>query len=260
MADESVLPHAAAAMPRSVDAGRGLGWLTEAWGLFTPSPGVWILIVLIFFAINVVLAFIPLVGYIGSQVLFPMFIGGLMLGCRAIDRGEPLAVPHLFAGFGERAGSLLVVGLIYTALVIAIMVVVVGALFVLFGATVISELWKLDDPLAGAALLGGVFTAVMVGSLLFLLLYLPLVMAIWFAPALVALRGAEPVEAMRLSLLGCAKNILPFLIYGIIWIILALVASVPLMLGWLVLGPMTIASVYTSYCDIYEDEVARPAS
>jgi len=32
---------------------------------------------------------------------------------------------------------------------------------------------------------------------------------------------------------------------------LAIVASIPLALGWLVLGPMTIASVYTAYRDIY---------
>ena len=47
----------------------------------------------------------------------------------------------------------------------AIMVVVVGLLFVVFGAAVITEMWKLDDPLAGAALLGGAFTAVMVGAI-----------------------------------------------------------------------------------------------
>lgn len=258
MTNESALPPAAAE-PRSVDAGRGFNWLTEAWRLFAQSPGVWILVVVILFAIHVVLAFIPVVGYLGSQVLFPVFAGGLMLGCRAIDRGQPLAVPHLFAGFGERAGSLIVVGLIYTALALAIMAFVVGILFVLFGATVIAELWKLDDPLAGIVLLGGVFTAVMVGALLFLLLYLPLVMAIWFAPALVVLRGAEPLQAMRLSLSGSAKNVLPFLIYGIVWIVLAFVATVPLMLGWLVLAPLTIASVYTGYCDIYEDELAPPA-
>ena len=258
MASESVLPSAAG--PRSVDAGRGLAWLTEAWRLFAQSPGVWILVVLILFAINVVLAFIPLAGYLGTQVLFPVFAGGLMLGCRAMDRGGKFTVPHLFAGFGERAGSLFVVGLIYTALALAIMVVVVGVLFILFGAAVITEIWKLDDPLTGATLLAGAFSAVMVGALLFLLLYLPLVMAIWFAPALVVLKGAEPLQAMRLSLSGCAKNILPFLIYGLIWMILAFVATLPLMLGWLVLGPVTIASVYTSYCDIYEDELAPPAN
>jgi uncharacterized membrane protein len=258
MADEFVLPRGAPPRSRGVDAGRGLAWLTEAWRLFARSPGVWILVVLILFAILVVVALVPVVGSLGSHVLFPVFTAGLMLGCRAQDRGEPLSVAHLFAGFSERAGSLFVVGLIYTALMLAIMALVVGVLFILFGAAVLSELWKLGDPFESAALLGGLFTAVMVGALLFLLLYLPLVMAIWFAPALVVLRGAEPLQAMALSLSGCAKNVLPFLIYGIVWIALAFIASLPLMLGWLVLAPVTFASVYTGYCDIYEDPVPPP--
>jgi uncharacterized membrane protein len=56
---------------------------------------------------------------------------------------------------------------------------------------------------------------------------------------------------MKASFMGCLKNILPFLVYGVIMFGLAIVASIPLALGWLVLGPMTIASVYTAYRDIY---------
>ena len=36
------------------------------------------------------------------------------------------------------------------------------------------------------------------------------------------------------------------------WIVLAIVATIPLLLGWLVLGPVTVASVYAGYCDIFE--------
>ena len=46
---------------------------------------------------------------------------------------------------------------------------------------------------------------------------------------------------------------LPFTIYSLIGFVLAIVASIPLMLGWFVLGPMTMASIYTGYCDIFED-------
>src|SRR6202171_1231845 len=151
MADEFVLPPAAPVTPRSVDAGRGLAWLTEAWRLFAQSPGVWILVVLILFAMLVVIALVPVVGSLGGHVLFPVFTAGLMLGCRAQDRGEPLTVAHLFGGFSEGAVPLLVVGLIYTAFLVAIIAVVVGVLFILFGAAVISELWKLEDPFESAA-------------------------------------------------------------------------------------------------------------
>jgi uncharacterized membrane protein len=56
---------------------------------------------------------------------------------------------------------------------------------------------------------------------------------------------------MKASFTGCLRNILPFLLYSVVLFVLSIVASVPLLLGWLVLGPVFAASVYTSYRDIY---------
>jgi uncharacterized membrane protein len=236
---------------RAVDTGRGVAWWGEGWRLFAPAVGPWILIVIIGFVFNMVLAFIPVLGSIASQLLFPVLMGGLMLGCRAIDRGEPLTVAHLFAGFGPKAGPLLVVGLIYIVAAIAILMVVVAVVVVLFGAAVLSQLWSAQNS-PDIPALSGILLVILVCLLLFLLLYLPLVMAVWFAPALVVLQGVEPWTAMKLSFAGSIRNILPFLIYSLVWIVLAIVATIPLLLGWLVLGPMAVASLYASYCDIFE--------
>ena len=250
---------APAPSPRAVDADRGLAWWSEAWRLFTPAAGVWLLIIILLIILNIVLAAVPLVGHVSGQLLFPIFAGGLMLGCRAVDRGEPMTVGHLFAGFSTRTGPLFILGLIYTAIAIAIALIVFGLLLVFFGAAIVSNLWhlqdlqELQDPWAAVSMLGSLGLAILVGLLVFLLLYLPLVMAIWFAPALVVLRGVAPLDAMRLSFNGCMRNIVPFLLYGVVGVGLSIVATIPLLLGWLVLGPVTIASLYTSYCDIYED-------
>jgi uncharacterized membrane protein len=263
MADEfssaTQRPPAPAIQVRSVDAGRGAAWLSEGWRLFTADVGPWLLIVIIGFVLNVVLAFIPVLGSIASHLLYPILMGGLMLGCRAVDRGEPLTVAHLFAGFGPRAGPLLIVAVIYIGVTIAILCVVAAIIVAFFGAAVFAHLWSGRESLSSAEALGGIALMLAVASLLFLLLYLPLVMAVWFAPALIVFRGVEPLEAMKLSFTGSLENILPSLIYGIVWIILAIVASVPLLLGWLVLGPVTVASIYASYCDIFEQPVARAA-
>ncbi len=239
--------------PRGVAAGNGASWWGEAWRLFVPSAWVWVLIVVILFVLSMVLALVPVVGHLASQVLFPVFMGGLMLGCRAIDRGQPLTVNHLFAGFSERAGPLMVLGLLYTGIAVAITITVAGILLVSFGAAVLTQLFRLSDPFAASAVLGGAFMVVLIGAMLFLLLFLPLVMAVWFAPALVMLRGLEPWAAMKMSFSGCMRNVMPFLVYGLIGIVLAVVATIPLALGWLVVGPLSIASIYTSYCDIFED-------
>jgi len=242
--------------PRSVAAERGASWWSEAWRLFTPGVGMWILAIVILFVLNIGLNLIPVVGPLASQILFPVFAGGLMLGCRAVDRGNPLTLAHLFAGFSQRTGPLLVVGVIYTVLVIAVVVVVAVLLFLFFGAAVVGALAAAGDPSRLGLALGSMYFALLVGALLFLALYLPVVMAAWFAPALVMLAGTEPLAAMKLSFSGCLKNIVPFLLYGLIGLLLAIVASIPLGLGWLVLAPVLTATIYASYCDIFEDKDA----
>jgi hypothetical protein len=48
-----------------------------------------------------------------------------------------------------------------------------------------------------------------------MLLSLPIVMAIWFAPALVVFNAMQPVDALKASFHACLKNTLVFLVYGL---------------------------------------------
>ena len=244
------------AEPRALGADRGASWWSEGWRLFTPAVGMWLLILLILIVLNVAGSIVPVVGSLAMQVLYPVFTGGLMLGCRALDRGNPLTLGHLFAGFSQRTGPLIVVGLIYTGLAVLITAIVAGMMVAIFGVTIFGMLTGSVAPSQTGISLDSAVVAVLLGVLFFLLLLLPLMMAIWFAPALVMLGGMNPGAAMAASFRGCLRNVVPFLLYGLVGIGLAIVATIPFGLGWLVLGPVTIASVYTSYCDIFEDQGA----
>src|SRR5271166_4965096 len=239
--------------PRAVDAGRGATWWGEGWRLFTPAVGVWLLTILILIVVNVVVSLVPVVGTLVMQVLYPVLAGGLMLGCRAVDRGNPLTLGHLFAGFSQCTGSLVIVGLIYTGLGVVITLIVAGMMVALFGVAIFGMLTGAVDPAQTGIALDSAVVAVLLGVLFFLLLLLPLIMAIWFAPALVMLGGLSPGAAMAASFRGCVRNIVPFLLYSLIGIGLAIVASIPFGLGWFVLLPVMMASIYASYCDIFED-------
>jgi uncharacterized membrane protein len=244
------------AEPRTVGAARGASWWSEAWRLFTPAVGVWLLILLILIVLNVAGSVVPVVGTLAMQVLYPVFVGGLMLGCRALDRGNPLTLGHLFAGFSQRTGPLVIVGLVYTGLALLITAIVAGMMVALFGVAIFGMLTGSVNPSQTGIALDSAVVAVLLGVLFFLLLLLPLIMAIWFAPALVMLGGLSPGAAMLASFHGCLRNVVPFLLYGLIGLGLAIVASIPFGLGWFVLGPVTMATVYTSYCDIFEDQGA----
>lgn len=227
---------------RAVAAGQGWAWITGGFDLFKKQPGMWIALVVVLFVIVLVLAFIPLFGAIAMFLLMPVFTGGLMLGCQAVERGSPLELGHLFAGFKDRTGNLLVLG----ALGLVGGIIVMIPVLVILGAGAFFGVMRGDA--AGAVAMGGSF---MLAWLVMMALSIPVYMALWFAPALVVLRGVAPVAAIKQSFLGCLKNIVPFLIYGIVMLVLGIVAAIPLALGWLVLGPVLVGSVYVAFRDIY---------
>jgi hypothetical protein len=228
---------------RAVRAARGWEWITAAWALFKRQPLMWILFAVIGIMIFVALHFFPIVGQIVLALLAPVFTGGVMMGCRDLEQGGELQVSHLFAGFRERFGSLLLVGAISLGLSFAI--AFVAALVT--GAGMGTLLGAGADPAAVAA--AGV--TLLLAALIMLALLVPVSMAMWFAPALVVFHGQGPALAIKHSFLACLKNIMPFLLYGVILLLLAMAASVPFGLGWLVLGPVTVASLYTGYRDIF---------
>jgi uncharacterized membrane protein len=43
------------------------------------------------------------------------------------------------------------------------------------------------------------------------------------------------------------------LLYGLIYVVAAVIASVPFGLGWIVLIPVLMLTVYTSYRDVFGD-------
>lgn len=228
----------------SQPAGAGIAWLRGGWELFKLAPGLWIGLLLALFVISFVLGLIPYVGFLLSSLLSPLFLAGLMLGCKAVDEGEPLRFDHLFAGFAANPGSLLGVGLLYLAGMVAI-IVLVGIVIALGGVSIVA---------LGSGALSPLFMLVLI--LFALLCFVPLLMAFWFAPLLVALHDVPAVAAMQASFSGCQKNVLPFLIYGAVMIPLGLLALIPLGLGLIILVPVGYLSMYTSYRSIF----IRPAA
>ena len=230
---------------RARPAGNGWSWIAEGWRLFMRSPGMWIALIVVLGVIMIVLNFIPFIGPIALAVLMPVFGGGLMLGCRALDEGRGLEFNTLFAGFQKpQLAGLATVGAIYLGLAFAIGLVVA----LITGASMFAMMsGGAQNPAVTTGALGGMMLGILIG----LALAVPLAMLMWFAPAAVALNGVAPVEALKASWRGCLKNIVPFLLYGVVLLVLAFVASLPFMLGWLVLGPVMAASIYASYRDIY---------
>jgi hypothetical protein len=224
---------------RGVDVGRGYAWITEAWAIVGPSVGIWVLVTLLYAVMAIVLVIIPVVGRFALSFIAPFFSAGLLLGCRDVRAGRPFTVGHLFAGF-QSAGGLVVIGLVHA-----------GWALVLYGVGA-----ALGFEAAVKAHAGGPPSAAMLQPLLsqtalFIVLGIPITMATYYAPALVALQGLSPLDAMKNSFLGATKNVLPYIVYSMVLTFFALLGALPCGLGLLVLFPVMFAAIYTSYRDVF---------
>ena len=244
--NEAIVDSGSSAGPRSVEGGRGIAWWGEAWALFTKAAPLWIVLTLVLIVIAVVLAFIPLVGGLALALLFPVFVGSWMLAARKVEGGGALEVGDLFTCFqNDRLTPLLVLGALFLAGAIVIGFVV-GALGM--GAV-------LGVAVGGASGSGGGMLAAL-GTAMFallagLVLGMLLTMATWFAPALVVLRNQPPVDAIKASFAASLKNIVAFLLWGLIYIVASIAASIPFGLGWILLAPVLMLTMYVAYKDVF---------
>ncbi|MFO1372503.1 MAG: BPSS1780 family membrane protein [Candidatus Competibacteraceae bacterium] len=234
-----------------VNAGRGWGWIVEGWQLFAKAPGIWIVILLIYLGISVALAFIPFIGALANALLSPVLAGGMLYGAAAQARGETLEIAHLFRGFQdqERMGPLVLLGVISVAgyvLMGLVVLVLVGGSALMGGA-----LHSTGAGLAPEAL-GGLFAgAGFIALLIVLAIGLLITMALFYGIPLVMLGGQNAWPAAQDSVSACWINVLPLLVFGLIYLVLAVVATIPLLLGFLILGPVTVCAVYASYREVF---------
>lgn len=237
------------AEPRACEAGWGVSWLTKAYLLFKDQPLLWMGIGVVYFIILIIGSIIPVVSFFFSFIVF-VFIGGIILGAHAQATGRELRFDHLFAAFSTHLMPLVILFMLY---LVAIFVVVIP--LGIISAIIIGVMGGFSDIAATGEFGGGLIVALLLIFMIAMLAIIPVVMMIWFAPALVVLHNIEPVKAMKMSLKGCLKNIAPFVIFGLIGpIVMILVAIFTLGLGLLVLIPIGMITYYTSYRDVWTDQ------
>jgi hypothetical protein len=235
---------------QSLGPGRGWHWLANGFLLFARSPLAWVGLVAVASVAAFLLSLLGRVGPLLLALLVPGLMGGLLMGCRELEGGGRLRVAHLAAGFLYRGPRLVAVGGLHL-----VGTIVIGELMILTGGDALEQLLEAaaqpnPDPQRLQELLSAASPAVFGGLGLFLLL----MMATWYAPPLVVFHDARVLDAVRLSLKGCFRNILPMLVYGAIAYVMSGAAALLLgALGPLLLVPMLLPSSYTSYREIFTE-------
>lgn len=242
--------------PRAVTASRGWQWIVDGYRLFSRNALVWVTLTILLGVLMILSMAIPVLGPIIFNLMLPVLMAGLMLGCRTTEEGGELEIAHLFAAFRTHATPLVTVGgvqLVGTMLIVmTVMATAGGSAALALGGKPPADFEAMMTMMRSMAV------SIIVGSAL----YVFLMMTVWFAPILIVFRNIAPVPAMKLSFDACWRNMMPFTLYGLALGVLWLIASIPLLLGLVVLIPVITCSIYSSYKDIFQENVRidAPAS
>lgn len=238
---------------RTAPASRGIEWLFDGFRHFRADWSSWLAASIILTLISILVT--VLVPVLGSIVLFlftPVLLGGLMQGLAGTERGRHFAVSDLFVAFsGPHTGQLVLIGLVWLLLNTAAMVVSFVLLVLFAGLDFLTHLAQSEDMLAAArALTLGI--GLLLALLVYVALLIPITMLVWFAPALVVIEGEEAFAAMKHSFVGCLRNFMPYLLYGLVGLIVfPLLLVLTFGFGSLLLVPVGLASIYSAYKDIF---------
>jgi hypothetical protein len=250
-----------------VPASHGWLWVRRGFALFGRAPVGWILVAVSYWVLMSLVGVVPYLGMAAALVVTPVFSVSFMAICRELEQGRPLAPQLLFAGFRRNLATLVMLGGIYLVLLVAIL----GATQIVDGGALMRWMLLGRSPARDAQEAAGIGEAAIVGFLLFL----PVILAFWFAPVLAAWHDMPAAKALFFSLFASLRNWRAFLVYGatlavvaglvpaIAFSILAVaaqgskggVATIQLfaLLVVVTLLPAIYASIYASYRDVFPD-------
>lgn len=237
-------PAAFSGRSREVDPGAVFDWLTQGWTMFLVNPGIWLGCGVLLLVMLMAISIVPVFGQIAAHLLVPLFGAGMLQLCRRISDGQEPQIGDLFAGFRHNAGQLVMVGVFFALGIFGIALVA----FALTSGGILGG--AVTGRVAGFGIaLGGI----MLAGVMVLVLSVPVIMAVWFAPALVFFHGMQPLAAMRASFAAGLRNWLVMTIFGVFLMVAAFFAMLPLGLGMMLLLPVASAAVYASYRDIFPE-------
>jgi hypothetical protein len=247
-----------------VPARTGIQWVKLGVQTFLKQPLALTGLFFLYMAVVLLISLLPLVGPFLGAVLVPAATLGLMAATAEAAGGRfpmPTVLVSAFRAGRQRARAMLALGVLYT--VGSLVASILGTLIVGDVPVTLDSQGPQLDP----------------RMLVILLMHVPLVVLFWHAPALVHWHGVTPVKSLFFSAVACFRNFTAFLVYGVAWVAVFIVAGfvvngIGLMAGGeavtrsimlptvLVMMTMVCTSLYFTFRDCFraDDEAAPPTT
>lgn len=204
-----------------VPARTGLQWVREGVRVFARMPLAFLGLFLMLLAVTTVLAKISVVSGVLAMVLLPAATVGLMAATQqAVEGRFPLPATLLvaFRQSPQQTRAILILGVIYAAALLLIMLIAgtlddgqLAKLIAMQGENINPELMAADPEIQQA------MRTPINQMLLACLLYTPVSVLLWHAPALVHWHGLPVGKSLFFSAVAVLRNARAYLVYGLGW-------------------------------------------
>ena len=221
-----------------VPARTGLNWARQGIRTFWRQPLAMSGLFFLFMAVVSVMSIVPVIGGALALVLLPALTLGMMAATEAAEDQRFPMPGLLFAALkpGPQRKAMLQLGAWYALAFLVIM----GVSMLVDGGT-----------FARVYLTGANMSPEVVNSASFqtalwvsMVLYIPLAMMFWHAPALVHWQGVAPVKSLFFSFVACWRNLRAFMVYVAVWFGLFIgVATVSMLVTSLLGDPSLLMTI-----------------
>ena len=247
-----------------VPAKQGLVWVKQGIRTFWRQPLAFTGLFFLFMAWVSVLSMVPFIGAALALLVLPAATLGLMVASEQAASGKfpmPTVMLVAFRAGQQRLKAMMLLGGLYALSFLAVM-----AISALVDGGGFAKVYLANAPITPEVVNDADFQTAM---WLTTIMYVPLSMLFWHAPALVHWHGVPPVKSLFFSAIACWRNLGAFAVYLLAWagvlvagaILIVLISSAlggndlsaaVLMPSALLMAAMFFASVYFSVKDCFE--------
>ena len=220
-----------------VPARTGLKWVKLGIQTFIKQPLALGGLFFMFMAMVSVASLVPVIGGALALVLLPAATVGLMTASQLASNGTfpmPATIFCAFRAGPHKTRAILILGALY-----ALGFLIVMGISALFDGGQFASMY-----LSGSAISKEVLTSTefQLATWTALILYLPLSLMFWHAPALVHWQDVTPVKALFFSLVACLRNFGAMAVYFFAWLGVFMLGGLVLTLVALVTGSESAVS------------------
>ena len=216
-----------------VPARRGIQWVKLGILTFARQPVALTGLFFMYTATATLMTVVPVVGLFLALAIVPAATLGLMVATQEAEKGRfpmPTVLLSAFRAGKQRLRAMLVLGVIYAVACVAVMMLV---------PLLVDVPPQPPGPATAESVLSPQFQlSLLVG----MVLYLPLSLMFWHAPALVHWYGVSPVKSLFFSTVACLRNSGALLMFGLGWMGVIFVATLLVALLAMVTGSQQVAA------------------